>query len=393
MKTDRHVLVVGSDAELIGAVGGAIRGLRNLSLEIARSEGVRSLSGKTNTAAAVIIEVDAASPDGIDRFQRLAFSARERQVLAAARGATGEQVRHLFRAGAADVLTGPFTGDIVRASLREVMETGPALGAMNGGVISIVKGCGGAGATTVALNLAALFAQGDAKRGRPARSAAVLDLDLQFGDAALALDLTPRSTIVDVLRAQERVDARFVESVMTEHASGLKLLAAPSSVVPLDAISGDFAVDLIEHATATFERTIIDLPASWTDWTFPVLQRSDVVVLVTTPTVPGALGARRVLDALGEAGVQRPVFLVLNKLAGVIDAFEKPGRIGKSLEMGVDAALSFDPIALKAADRGQLVVDAFANSKLAKDFRPAAAKLDGRLESLSAGLAFTEIAA
>ncbi|HEY8618425.1 hypothetical protein [Phenylobacterium sp.] len=393
MKSDRHVLVVGSDSELIGAVGAAIRGLRNLSLEIARSEGVRSLSGKANTAAAVVVEVDAGAPDALERFHRLALTARERQVVAAARNASGEQVRLLFRAGAADVLTGPFTGEVVRASLRDVLDANPLVGAMNGGVISVVKGCGGAGATTFALNAGALLAQGDAKRGRPPRSTAVIDLDLQFGDAALALDLTPRSTVVDVLRAQERVDARFVESVMTEHASGLKLLAAPPTVVPLDAVSGDFAVDLIEHATATFERTIIDLPASWTDWTFPVLQRSDVVVLVTTPTVQGALGARRVLDALGEAGVQRPIFLVLNKLAGVIDAFEKPGRIGKSLEMGVDAALALDPMAVKASDRGQLVVDAFVNSKLAKDFRPAAAKLDGRLEALSAGLAFTEIAA
>jgi pilus assembly protein CpaE len=393
MKSERHVLVLGSDPELIGGMGAAVRGLRNVNLEIGRGEGVRTLSGKAAGAAAVVIEIDPHSPGALDHFQRLAWSARERRVIAAARDAGGEQVRGLFRAGAADVLTGPFTGDILRISLNEVLQGTPAQGAMNGGVVSVVKGCGGAGATTVALNLAGLLAHGDEKRARPPRSTAVLDLDLQFGDAALALDVQPRSTIVDMLRAQERVDARFVDSVMTEHSSGLKLLAAPPSVVPLDAISGDFAVDLIEHAAASFERTIIDLPASWTDWTFPVLARSELIVLVTTPTVAGAIGARRVLDALAEAAVQRPVLLVLNKLVGVLDAFEKPHRIGRSLEMGVDAALSLDPMAIKASDRGQLIVQAFPNSKLARDLRPAAAKLDGRLEALSAGLAFTDVAA
>lgn len=393
MKTERHVLVVGADPELIAAVGAAVRGLRNISLEIGRSDGLRSLSGKAAGAAAIVVEIDPQLPSSSEIFQRLAWTARERAVIAAAKGASGEVVRALFRAGAADVLTGPFTGDALRASLTDALQAQPAMGAMNGGVISVVKGCGGAGATTVALNLAALLARGDGKRGRPPRSTAVLDLDLQFGDAALALDLQPRSTIIDLLRAQQRVDSRFVESVMSDHASGLKLLAAPQSVVPLDAISGDFAIDLIEHATTSFERTIIDLPSSWTDWTLPVLARSDTIVLVTAPTVAGALGARRVLDALAEAAVQRPVMLVLNKLAGVIDAFEKPTRIGRSLEMGVDAALSFDPAAVKAGDRGELVVDAFPKSKIAKDLWPAAAKLDGRLEALSAGLAFTEIAA
>ncbi|HEY8571551.1 hypothetical protein [Phenylobacterium sp.] len=393
MKNERHVLVIGADPDLISAVGAAVRGLRNISLEIGRSDSVRTLSGKAAGAAAVVIEVDPQASDGLDNFQRLAWTARERAVIAAAKGASGEQVRALFRAGAADVLTGPFSGEAVRASLTEAMQGQPAMGAMNGGVISVVKGCGGAGATTLALNLAALLTRGDGKRGRPPRSTAVLDLDLQFGDASLALDVAPRSTVIDLLRAQQRVDARFLDSVMTDHASGLKLLAAPPSVVPLDAISGDFAIDLIEHSTTIFERTIIDLPSSWTDWTLPVLARSDMILLVTTSTVAGAMGARRVLDALGEAAVQRPIMLVLNKVNGVIDALEKPTRIGKTLEMGVDAGLPLDPAVVRASDRGELVVDAFPKSKIARDLWPAAAKLDGRLEALSAGLAFTEIAA
>ena len=390
MKIDRHVLVMGSDSELISSVGAAVRGLRNISLEIGRSEGLRSLAGKAGSAAAVVLEVDAHAAGAVERFRRLAATARDQRVIAAARDATGEQVRALFRAGAGDVLTGPFTGEMLRVALSEVLQATPAMGLVNGSVISVVKGCGGVGATTVALNLAALMAGGDDKRGRPPRSTGVLDFDLQFGDAALGLDLQPRSSIVDVLRAQERVDPKFLESVMSEHGSGLKLLAAAPAVVPLDAMSSEFALDLVEHCTATFERTIIDMPAAWTDWTLPVLARSDLIVLVTAPSVAGAAGARRVLAALQEAAVQRPVMLVLNKLTGLLDGFEKPARIGRSLDMTVDAALAFDPVAMKAGDRGELVVQAFPNSRLAKDLRPAAGKLEGRLEALNVGLAFQE---
>lgn len=391
MKNDRHVLVVGSDPDLISSVGAAVRGLRNISLEVGRSDGLRSLGGKAAGAAAVVLEVDVRAAGAIERFRRLAATARDQRVIAAARDAGSEQVRALFRSGAGDVLTGPFTGEMLRIALTEMLQAGSAAqGQANGAVVSVIKGCGGAGATTVALNVAALLAAGDDKRQRPPRSTCVLDFGLQFGDAALALDLQPRSTIVDVLRAQERVDPRFLESVMTDHSSGLKLLAAPPSVVPLDAMTGDFALDLVEHCTTAFERTLIDMPAVWNDWTLPVLARSDVIMLVTAPTVAGAAGARRVLTALQEAGIQRPLLLVLNRLAGVLDGLEKPARIGRSLDMGVDAALSMDPTAVKAGDRGQLVVEAFPNSRLAKDLRPLAGKVEGRIEAQSVGMAFAE---
>ncbi|HEV2530976.1 hypothetical protein [Phenylobacterium sp.] len=393
MKTGRHVLVAAVDGEVVAAVGGALQGLRNLSLEIARPDGGGGLWAKAARASAVILEVDARSNGALTFVKRLAGSARDGRLIVVARSASGEDVRALFRAGASDVLTGSLTAETLRASLAEVLQAESGAQQEPGAVISVIKGGGGAGATTLALNLAALLAQGDDKRRRPGRSAAVLDFDLQFGDSDLALDLQARSSILDLLRASERVDPKFLEGVMTEHASGLKLLAPPPSVLPLDALNTDFAVELVDYAAQLFQRTIIDLPAAWTDWTLPVLARSDLVVLVTPPTVPGAVGARRMLDALKSAGVQPPTFLVINRLQGLLEAFEKPSRIGRSLEMPVDAALRFDPAAIKAGDRGELVSRAFPNAPLSKDLRACAAKLEGRLEALKADAAFTELAA
>jgi pilus assembly protein CpaE len=221
----------------------------------------------------------------------------------------------------------------------------------------------------------------------------VLDLDLQYGDTDVALDLNPRSTIVEVVKASQRVDGRFLLSVMTDHSSGLKLLAPPPTVAPLDALTAEFATELIDHTADEFERTVIDLPMAWTDWTLAALNRSDSILLVTTATVPGALGARRVLDGLREAGVRRPVFLVVNKLAGLLDAWEKPARIGKSLDTRVDAGLIHDAAALKCADRGQLVVEAAPSSRLAKDLRALNAKLEARLDAMAVGAALADVAA
>lgn len=393
MRPDRHVLVAAQDSELIGAVGRAIQGLRNLSLELARPDGAGGLWTKAGRAAVVILEVDARSNGATTVVRRLAGAVREGRLIVAARDAQGDQVRALFRAGAADVLTGPFTQALLLASLSELLQDEPAFAQAEGQVISVLKACGGAGATTLALNLAALCAKGDEKRKRPPRSSAVLDLDIQFGDCDLALDLQPRTTVVDLLQESERVDPRFLESVMCEHASGLKLLAAPPSVTPLDALGADFAVEIVDHAARTFQRVFVDLPGAWTDWTFPVLSRSDLILVVTAPTVAGAVRARRTLEALVAAGVQTPVFLALNQLHGLLEAFDKPARIGRNLQIPVDAGLRFDPAAVKAADRGQLPVEAFPNAPFAKDLRACAAKLEGRLEALTAEAGFAELAA
>jgi pilus assembly protein CpaE len=393
MKSDRHVLVAAQDGELAAAVGRAVQGLHGFSLEIARPDGGGGLWGKAGRAAAVILEVDPRANGAATFVRRLAAAAREGRLIVAAREADAEQVRALFRAGATDVLTGPFTPDAVQASLGELFQDDPAFARTPGAVISVLKGCGGAGATSCALNIAALLARGDEKRKRPARSAAVLDFDLQFGDADLALDLAPRSTVVDLLQASDRIDPRFLEGVMTEHESGVKLLAAPSSIVPLDAFTGEFAVDVVDHAASAFQRTLIDFPAAWTDWTLPILHRSDLILLVTAPTVAGAVGARRLLEGLKAAGVQTPVFLTLNRLHGLLETLDKPSRIGRNLEVAVDATLRFDTAAAKAADRGQLVVDAYPSGPLAKDLRACAAKLEGRLETLAATEAFAELAA
>jgi pilus assembly protein CpaE len=393
MKSDRHVLVAAQDGELVAAVGRAVQGLRGFSLEIARPDGGGGLWGKAGRAAAVILEVDPRANGAATLVRRLSAAAREGRLIVAAREAEAEQVRALFRAGAADVLAAPFTPEAVQAALGELFQDDPAFAATQGAVISVLKGCGGAGATTCALNLAALAARGDEKRKRPPRSAAVLDFDLQFGDADLALDLNPRSTLVDVLQAGGRLDPRFLDGVMSEHASGLKLLPAPPSIVPLDAFNSEMAVDLVDTAARAFQRTFIDMPGAWTDWTLPVLHRSDLIVLITTPTVAGAVGARRLLEGLKAAGVQTPVFLALNRLHGLLEAFDKPSRIGRSLEVSVDAGLRFDAAAPKAADRGQLVVEAYPNGALAKDLRACAGKLEGRLEALSAAEVFAELAA
>jgi pilus assembly protein CpaE len=379
MARQSRLLVLSTNPALIAAAEQAVQSMPNLSVAIATPDSRARLM----EAAAILVDADMSSAAALDRITRLAHAAKGR-LLVAAPAASAEDLRRLFRAGAADVLCGVVTCESLSSALREVLQAPAEQGAPTSGVVCVIQAGGGAGATTVALNLAACLAQGGGPRGSVARRTAMLDLDLQFGDADVALDLQPRSTIVDALRSRERVDPRFLESIMTEHASGLKLLAAPPSVIPLDALDAGFALSLAEHAASGFERTIIDLPAAITDWTLLLLRRADLIVLVTPPTVAGAVRAGRLLDSLKASGVDRPVLLVINKTPGVLEALDRPARIGRSLELKVDATLPLDPIVARAADRGHLATTAFPQSRFTKALLALAKAVDARLATAPA---------
>jgi len=378
MKQGRKILLAGAGEELRVMLDRSLGLLPDVKVEEAPSAEPQALNGKAVACDVLLVEVDLNSTISTDAFVRLAGASTERKVIAAARNAAPEDVRKLFRAGAADVLTAPFTQAALEAALGEILKVGDRRSA-NGRIITIVRGCGGVGATTVALNLAALMGRPARKGAQARQSTAVLDLDLQFGDADLALNLEPRSTLVDVLRAEQRFDGRLLQSAMIEHSSGLRLLAAPPTLVPLDALSPGFAGQIVTQSAQLHDYTFVDLPCVWADWTLPILRQSSLLILLSPPTVQGAIAAKRVFQAMEEAEVVTPTLFVLNKLAGMVEAFEKPSRIGKSLSRTVDAVLSLDATATRAFDRGVLLAEAFPNARLTRELRTLAAKIEPTL--------------
>lgn len=379
MTKARRILLAGAGEELRALLNRATGAMPDVNVDEAASLEPQMLNGKAVASAALVVELDLRSPSAVSAFEKLAGSLADRKVIAAARHAQPDDVRRLFRAGAADVLTAPFTSAALETALGELIDARAATPVAAGRVVTFLKAGGGVGATTAAVNLAALAARGAPKQKRPARSTALLDLDLQFGDADIALNLEPRSNLLDVIRAQSRFDGRFLQGAMTEHGSGLRVLPVAQKVVPLDALSADFAADIVRQSARLHERTFVDLPSVWTDWTLNVLRASDLVVLLSAPTVQGALGARRTLDALVEAQLDAPVMLVLNGIAGLVDGFEKPSRISRSLDRPIDAVLGHDANATRALDRGAPVVEAYPNTRLARDLRALAEKIEQRL--------------
>ena len=128
--------------------------------------------------------------------------------------------------GVADVLLLPQLTENVVFALRKAAHAGRRLSprvrrGRHGRIVTVFSPKGGTGKTVTATNLAASFAKYEQKR------TLLLDLDLQFGDAAIMLGLEPEKTIYDLVVAPGELDSEKLAGYTTKHTCGLDILPAP----------------------------------------------------------------------------------------------------------------------------------------------------------------------
>jgi pilus assembly protein CpaE len=254
--------------------------------------------GSLEGAAAALIQVDAGSAVSMKRFQQLA-QAVQTPLIAAAYDPPLALVRSLVRAGALDVIPLPVSLDELETSLAPLEEqlarAEQSTASRQAKLVSIVKSVGGVGATALLSQLAIRFAAREAERGR---QACLIDLDLQFGDVAFQLGLAPRLSLLDLLEAGARLDGHLLRDTTTEHSSGLRVIASPPDMMPIEGLQTDHLLHIVDLATREFGTVFVDLPSNWTNWSLSLVARSDLVLLITELTVASINRAKRQLTLL-----------------------------------------------------------------------------------------------
>ncbi|GJL94633.1 MAG: pilus assembly protein CpaE [Hyphococcus sp.] len=177
--------------------------------------------------------------------------------------------------------------------------------------IVFIHASGGAGATTLAVNSAIKMHRAAKVHGG---KACLLDLDMQFGDADLQLDLPMRSNLIDLIKSPDRLDFRMLENLMVEGPEGLRVLTAPEEPLPMEAISKKTIEHIISLARRHYRYVIIDMPISLTSWTDSILRRADRIFLVTQVNVVALRSARRLIDTLHQENLgEMPISGIANR--------------------------------------------------------------------------------
>jgi pilus assembly protein CpaE len=186
-------------------------------------------------------------------------------------------VRRVFEAGADDLITLPDTPGNILFTLQKALArkqgaavaTGVALAPM----VCVLGPKGGTGKTLTSCNLAVSLAQSG-------RKVALVDLDLQFGDVGLALGLAPERTLHDLAKLGGSVDAEKIESFLVPHASGVRVLMAPTRPDQAAGITVAFLRDVYSALRAGNDFVIVDTPPGFTPEVIASIDSSSHVCMV-----------------------------------------------------------------------------------------------------------------
>ena len=152
---------------------------------------------------------------------------------------------------------------------------------------------GGAGKSVIATNLAVTLAP------RSEKPVVLVDADLQFGDIAVMLKLSPQHTVVDAVGALDRLDMPLLQSLLIEHpGSGLKVLPAPLEPAFADQIGAPEMARIVEMLRPFCSFVVIDTPAYFNDVVLGLIEVSDDVLLVAGMDIPNIKNVKIGLQTL-----------------------------------------------------------------------------------------------
>lgn len=362
----RSVLLVLSEAEMTNARLDAVDMPQQMLLSTLNPD-AEIPAEQIAQASLILLEIKPELPGSLQRFEAMRQLHPNMPVIAAIRNADLPLVRTLLKKGVRDVVGLPLSHAELAAIVNEVCEQLDARVAKDvhqGQLISVLKSIGGVGATTVATHLASELAERNIGRG-----VCLIDLDLQFGNAAAYLGLSAQLSIADLIAAGARIDGELLKSVVSKGDNGLNIIAAPIDIVPIESVNPDQIMRIIELARAEYDHVVLDLPTNWTNWTLSLVAASEAIFLVAELSVASLRQAKRqlqLLDSQNIAGAHINVIAnrVEKRFFRAIDLDSAAQALGHPIELSIHNDY---PLVRAAHDQGVLIRAIRAKSKIARD--------------------------
>ncbi|PAQ08615.1 AAA family ATPase [Mesorhizobium temperatum] len=296
-KTKRIVLV-STDKSFVQKTRTAFASSEAVAL-VTVEKNVTELRGEIQEAdcSAVIVDMDAAKLNEIEALQRITRRLERRAaIIVVTQEFNASAARILVQLQVADFLIKPLTtADLVRSCVRALEGPGREENTESQ-IYTFMPAAGGVGTTTLTLQTAFQLHH-SVTRGS---STCVVDLNFQQGSCAEYLDLEPRFDINEIENQPERLDRQLLDVMLSKHASGLCVLAAPARPAEMRTFNADVVVRMLDLVSAYFDNVVIDMPRTWFPWTETVLLGSNKLYIVAEMTVPCLRHTQRLIQAVYE---------------------------------------------------------------------------------------------
>jgi pilus assembly protein CpaE len=271
--------------------------------------------------------------DLLDRVRR---AVPRGAVVAIAGSKEPDDIMAAMRLGVREYLVEPTPASAFNDAILRLARQTHFTGQPAGRLMAVIGVKGGVGTSHLALNLAWSYS-----RDPEAGNVTLVDLDLYSGDQAVLMDLDHKRDISDVAVNYDRMDAVLIDSLLTESAPGMRLLAAPSDPVAAEEVKPEHVGRALDHLLDSNSLVVLDLPSRMDEVSLLALDRADAVLVVVEPTVVGLAGARRFMSLSSRLGHEpEKVHIILNR----------DGAKGCLSQGDVQRALGFKPLAFLPND-------------------------------------------
>lgn len=316
-----HVVIADSDTESRQNLADLIRadqGMRLMGQAGDSREGVELVH--VQRPDVFLMDAHLAGNDSAAIIERLRVSYPEMGIIVLTYDARPEEVRRLMRAGAHDFLVKPVVRDTLMESVREVYSTLQKMRhlkeahqeASRSTMMTVFSPQGGAGKSVLAANLAVALKQ----QLPPHEGVVLVDLNLQFGDIDLVLNLAAENSIAGLAQKHQsgELDPETVENYLTTHAdTGLKVLVAPSTPEYAETVTVYTVEQVLNALQSHYSYIVVDTPSQLTDTTFVAFDFSQTILMLTTLDLLAIHKTRTALDRLRQLYPIEKIKLVLNR--------------------------------------------------------------------------------
>jgi pilus assembly protein CpaE len=323
----------------------------------------------------VLMDINMPGMDGIAATEAILRELPATQVVMLSVQGETDYLRRAMLAGARDFLTKPPTGDELMGTIRRVYDMGKTRAAMmpaqpttpaagsaqqvrarrKGDVVAVYSPKGGVGCTTIAVNLAMALQQ----MADNDQKIALMDASIQFGDVGVMLNLQASRSMADLAPHIDELDRDLLDSVLSPHGSGLKVLLAPPHPEAADSLLAGTSQDeggggggsilgaILDVMRKEFDTIVVDMWSRVDDVSLTVFDSASLIALVVTPTIPAIKSARMFLEIANT--LKYPV----EKIALVVNRVDR--RMGIRIEQIEQAMI---PVVAQIPLDNQVVVAA-----------------------------------
>ena len=343
----------------------------------------------------VLMDASILGPNGMSVVEGIQLASPDTAVIAMVDGTDNELMRNLMRWGVRDVLTKPVLPEEAINTIRSVNQAvikqrayfGTDSKAPQGKVIAVYSPQGGSGKSMLAANLAVAMAIGLDAKNNP-NSIVLVDLNLQFGDVDLLLNLNPDNTIAGLAqKGHSGIDSDLVEQYLTLHdESGLRVLVAPSAPRYAESITAYTVEQVIDALRESFQFVIIDTTSQLQDITLAALDAANIILLLTSLDLLALHKTRTAMEMLRQLYTGDKIQPVLNRANS--DVGITPQDVEEVLGMPVQHLIPSDGRnVVKSVNDGVPMVLSIPDAVISKRIQALATHLIGKDSMANASFA------